>query len=98
MHHELEPTSEELKYAEALWETTKDDAERGDPAGRYLWALLSNYYPYDSGKQVRLMGFVNEVTAKYAKGIPREEAWRLASKWDVEKMLAIELTDLLSET
>jgi len=39
------------------------------------------------------MGFMNEVAEKYRGCISREEAWRLARKWGVEKMLATELME-----
>ncbi len=86
-------TSEEWREAEGMWQVTKEDAERGEPAGVYLWALLNRHYPDKKDKQIRLMGFVAEVSRKYKGRIPRAEAWELARKWDVEKAVATELME-----
>lgn len=91
-----EITQKEWQWAEGMWQVTKEDAEAGQPAGVYLWTLLNKYYPGDKDKQIRFMGFVNEVQEKYKGRIPREEAWMLARKWDVERMLAKEVMELFS--
>lgn len=91
-----EITSEERQRAEAMWQVTKEDAEAGEPAGVYLWTLLNKYYLGDKEKQILFMGFLNEVQEKYKGHIPREEAWRLARKWDVERMLAKEVMEFFS--
>lgn len=91
----MELSKEQLQYAEVLWQTTKEDADRGDVGGVYLRALLEKYYPGNREKQIRLMGFMNEVSEKYRGRIPRETAWELGRKWDVESMLTKELLEFM---
>lgn len=92
-----EITKEEWQEAEGMWEVTKEDAERGEVAGVYLWSLLTKYYPDNKDKQIRLMGFMGEVQREYGGRIPRDEAWKLAKKWDVEKVLTRELLEFLPQ-
>ena len=93
-----EITQEEWQYAEGMWEVTKEDAEKGEVAGVYLWALMSKYYPDDKDKQIRLMGFMNQMLEKYPDGrVPQEEARALAKKWDVEKVLVKEMMEFLPQ-
>ena len=87
----------EWQEAEGMWEVTKEDAEKGDVSGVYLWSLLSKYYPENKDKQIRLMGFIAEASRKYREGLPREKAWELAKKWDVERMLTTELMEFLPQ-
>ncbi|MEA3254042.1 MAG: hypothetical protein U9Q17_03735, partial [Chloroflexota bacterium] len=90
------PTREEWHEAEGMWQVTKEDAEKGEVSGVYLWGLVNKYYPGDRNKQIRLMGFMNEVQRRYPSGhVSREEAWEIARKWEVEKMLTAELVGFL---
>lgn len=93
-----EITSEEWAFAEGMREVIKEDAEKGEAAGIYLWALLTKYYPDDKDKQIRLTGFMNEVQSKYGTSILREKAWELAKRWGVEEMLTRELMELFLGT
>ena len=90
-------TPEEWQFAEGMWQVTKEDAEKGELAGVYLWRLLNKYYPDNKDKQIRLMGFMGEVQEKYRGHIPREEALKLAKKWDVEKVLVTEMMEFLPQ-
>ena len=93
-----EITREEWQYAKGMWEVTKEDAEKGEVAGVYLWSLVTKYYPDDKDKQIRLMGFMNQVLEKYPDGrVPQEEARALAKKWDVEKVLVKEMMEFLPQ-
>lgn len=87
----------EWQEAEGMWEITKEGAEKGDISDVYLWSLLSKYYPENKDKQIRLMGFMAEASRKYREGLPREKAWELARKWDVERMLTTELMEFLPQ-
>jgi len=105
--HHSEITSEEWRFAEGMWETTRENFIKGDrmwettrenfikgdPGGTYLWVLITRHYPENKDRQIRATGFMNEVAEKYRGRISREEAWRLARKWDVEKMLSTELME-----
>jgi uncharacterized membrane protein (UPF0127 family) len=89
-------TDEEWKFAEGLWQTTREDFMKRDPAGTYLWALITRYYPEDRDKQIRAMGFMNEVLSRYPGGsIPKDEAVKVARKWDVLKMVVREMIEFL---
>jgi hypothetical protein len=78
---------DEQEFAEATWENTRKMASEGDPAGEYMWAALNRYYPGDKSKQVRVLGFLNEVFDQYGKSISEEDARALAEKWGVEDLL-----------
>lgn len=88
-----QPSKEEMKYAEQLWQKAKTDAPK-DPTAAYLCRVLEEYYPGNRDAQVRLMGFINEVCQRHGGSIDRDNAWELARKWQVEKMLAQEETGL----
>lgn len=91
-------TPEQWREAEGVWEVTREDAQRGDVAGVYLWKLLNMHYCDNNDKQIRLVGFINEMMDKYPKGqIPLEEAIKAARKWDVEKAIIKEIVPLLPQ-
>ena len=82
-----EPARGEWEFAEANWESTRQMVSEGDPYGRYVWSVLNQYYPGNKKKQVRVLGFINEIYESGSKSIPEEEAEYLAEKWGVEDLL-----------
>lgn len=102
-HHSSSPgqseiTPKEWREAEAMWEVTKEDAQKGEVAGVYLWSLVTRHYPDDKDKQVRLMGYMNELTKKYPQGrVPQAEAISSAEKWGVRAALIREFMEFQPE-
>jgi len=95
---EEQVTPKDLDFAEAMWESTKQLVEEGDPYGIHIWRMLEHFYPGNKTKQVSTLGFMNEVYGRYGKGpIPHEELLKSAKKWDVGKMLAEEMLKFLPQ-
>jgi len=82
-----EPSRDELEFAKALWLSTRQLSGEGEPYGKHMWGILNRYYPGRQGKQVRVLGFLDEVDEVYGGSVPEAKAQLLASKWGVEDLL-----------
>lgn len=83
-----ELTKDELEFAKTAWEITRDMVREGDPYAIHIWKGLQTYYPGNSKKQARVLGFLNEFQGLYPEGrMPDKEARILAEKWDIEDLL-----------
>lgn len=83
-----EVSSDELEFAEAAWETLKKMVEEeGHPDDSRVWSFLQTHYPDSRRRQVRALGFINELSDRYSGRIPKEEVQVLAEKWGVEDLL-----------
>lgn len=82
-----EPTRDELEFAKEAWGVMRDMVREGDLYPHDVWTVLNEYYPGNVRKQIRALGFINEVYEHYGRSTPTEDARFLAKKWGVEDLL-----------